>query len=80
MEWMGMLLVSLRGVNFGFWTRLGRSGQNVIIFGCEGLVKGCTRGNNKPERILLLYIYSIPINWSLLGVCISFGHSQIGPF
>ena len=23
MEWTGMLVVSLRGVNFGFWSRLG---------------------------------------------------------
>ena len=26
-----MLVVSLRGVNFGFWSRLGCFGQNVII-------------------------------------------------
>ena len=32
MKWTGMLVVSLRGVNFGFWSRLGCSGQNVIIF------------------------------------------------
>ena len=28
----GMLVVSLRGVNFGFWSHLGCSGQNAIIF------------------------------------------------
>ena len=28
----GMLVVSLRGVNFGFWSHLGSSGQNAIIF------------------------------------------------
>ena len=38
MEWTGMLVVSLRGVNFGFWSRLGCSGQNVTIFSREGLV------------------------------------------
>ena len=38
MKWMGMLVVSLRGVNFGFWSCLGCSGQNVIIFSCQGLV------------------------------------------
>ena len=27
----GMLVVSLRGVNFGFWSHLGCSGQNAII-------------------------------------------------
>ena len=38
MKWTGMLVVSLRGVNFGFWSRLGSSGQNVIIFSRQGLV------------------------------------------
>ena len=27
-----MLVVSLRGVNLGFWSHLGCSGQNAIIF------------------------------------------------
>ena len=45
-----MLVVSLRGGNFGFWSRLGCSGQNVIIFSRQGLVKGCTRRNNKKEK------------------------------
>ena len=34
----GMLFVSLRGVNFGFWSHLGCSWQNAIIFSREGLV------------------------------------------
>ena len=34
--------VSLRGKNFGFWSHLGCSGQNTIIFSREGLVQGCT--------------------------------------
>ena len=38
MKWVGMLVVSLRGVNFGFWSHLGCSGQNAIIFGRKGLV------------------------------------------
>ena len=38
MKWTGMLVVLLRGVNFGFWSRLGCSGQNVIIFSRQGLV------------------------------------------
>ena len=61
MEWAGMLVVSLRGVNFGFWSRLGCSGKNPIIFSRQGLIKGCTRRNNKTERILILYIYSIHV-------------------
>ena len=28
----------LRGVNFEFWSHLGCSGQNTIIFSCEGLI------------------------------------------
>ena len=38
MKGVGMLVVSLRGVNFIFWTHLGCSGQNPIIFSREGLV------------------------------------------
>ena len=53
MKGVGMLVVSLRGVNFGFWSHLGCSGQNAIIFACEGLVKGCTRKNIK------IYILSV---------------------
>ena len=33
-----MLVVSLRGVNFGFWFRLGCSGQSVIFLCRQGLV------------------------------------------
>ena len=38
--WVGILAVavSLRGVNFGFWSHLGCSGQNAIVFSREGLV------------------------------------------
>ena len=38
MKVVGMLVVSLRGINFGFWSHLGCSGQNAIIFSREGLV------------------------------------------
>ena len=38
MKGVGMLVVSVRGVNFGFWFHLGCSGQNAIIFSREGLV------------------------------------------
>ena len=36
---VGILVVSLWGVNFGFWSRfrLGCSGQNTIIFSRKGL-------------------------------------------
>ena len=38
MKGMGIFVVSLRAVNFGFWLHLGCSGQSAIIFGREGLV------------------------------------------
>ena len=38
MKGMGMLVVSLRGVNFGFCCHLGCFEQNAIIFSREGLV------------------------------------------
>ena len=38
MKAVGMLVVSLRGVIFGFWSHLGCSEQNAIIFSREGLV------------------------------------------
>ena len=38
MKGVGMLIVSLRGVvNFRFWSRLGCSGQNAIMFSRKGL-------------------------------------------
>ena len=38
MKQTGMLVVSLRGVNFGFWSRLGCSGQSVNFLSRQGLV------------------------------------------
>ena len=38
MKGMGMLVVSLRGVKFGFWSPLSCSGENAIICSREGLV------------------------------------------
>ena len=35
---LGILVVLLRGVNFGFWSHLRCSGQNAIIFSCEDLI------------------------------------------
>ena len=38
MKQTGMLVVSLRGVNFGFWSLLGCYGQSANIVSCQGLV------------------------------------------
>ena len=67
-----MLVVSLRGLNFGFWTHLGCSEQNAIIFSREDLVYGCMLKNRK------IYIIVCVLTWSLLGVKKSLGHAQIG--
>ena len=61
MEGVGMLVVSLKGVNFGFWSRLGCSGQNTIIFSRKSLFQGCTRRNIKK-----LYIFN---SFYLLDSC-----------
>ena len=37
MKVVGMLVFSLRGVNLEFWSRLGCSWQNTIIFSRKGL-------------------------------------------
>ena len=37
MKVVRMLVVSLRGVNFGFWSHLECSGQNAIIFSREAI-------------------------------------------
>ena len=37
MKQTGLLVVSLRGVNFGFWSRLGCSGQSANILSRQGL-------------------------------------------
>ena len=36
MKGAGMLVVSLRGVNVGFWSHLRCSGQNDIVFSPRG--------------------------------------------
>ena len=38
MKGVGMLVISLKVVNFGFCSHLGCSEQNAIIFSREGLV------------------------------------------
>ena len=48
----GMLVESLRGVNFGFLSHLGCFGQNAIICSRENLLQGCAR------RSIKMYIYT----------------------
>ena len=69
MKGAGMLVVSLRGVNIGFWSHLGCSGQNAIIFSHEGRCSAqrfrVTEQSKEPmqelERVELNTLYS---TWS----------------
>ena len=75
MKGAGMLVVSLRGVNFGFWSHLGCSGQNTIIFSRKVLFGGYTRRNIKNNNIYIFFnsFYLLDscnqsLKWSLFGV------------
>ena len=83
MKGAGMLSdVSLRGVNFRFWSGLWCSGQITVIFSGKGLFQGCSERN-----ITKLYIFNLfylldscnqSLKWSLLGVKKRLAHAQIG--
>ena len=78
----GMLVVSLRVVNFGFWSHLGCSGLNAIIFSHKRLIQDCTLRNIKKLFIFNLFYFLDSCNqsfkWSFLGVKKRMGHVQIG--
>ena len=50
MKQTGMLIVSLRGVNFGFWSCLGCSGQSANILCHQGLVEGSAKKHRITRR------------------------------
>ena len=58
MKGPGVFVVSLRGVNFRFWSHFECSGQNTIIF---------SRKDRRAaiEEILKNYIFSIRFNYSI---------------
>ena len=73
MKGAGMLVVSLRNVNFGFWSYLGCSGKNATILSCKGLFQGCAQRNIKVyiyifNSCYLLHSCNQSLKWSLLGV------------
>ena len=77
-----MLVLSLMGVNFGFWARLGCSGLNTIIFSRKGLFQGCTRRNIEKLSIVNSFYLLDSCNQNLksspLGVKKRLDHAQIG--
>ena len=82
-----MVVVSFRGVNLGFWSHLGCSGQNAIIFSHLGLHAKKYENIYLICMVLMHFIYSIHIiqvflyvcvlTWSLLGVRKSLGHATV---
>ena len=73
-----MLVVSLRGVNFRFWSHLGSSGQNTITFGRKGLFQGCTRRQEfKQYGKLEIYDNGVLV-WPPVGDSLGSSHTNIG--
>ena len=77
-----MLIVSLRGVNFGLWSHLECSGQNAIIFRRKGLF-WVAREEIYKNRYFSSSFYLLDscyqsLKWSLLRVKNRLGHAQIG--
>ena len=57
MKQKGMLIVSLRDVNFGFRSRLGCSGQSANIFSLQGReeTQNCAKRNRSQIFFFLLF-------------------------
>jgi len=56
-----MLVVSVRGVNFGFWSHLGCSRQNTIIFSHKNLLRVVLKEILKNHIFSSRAIYSIHV-------------------
>ena len=89
MKQMGMLVVSLRGVNFGFWSRLGHSANILSRQETQNYAK-----RNRSQIFLLTSFVFIFVcvsavsfrgqnllkprpDWSPLGVTKSLSHAQM---
>ena len=92
MKQMGMLVVSLRGVNFGFWSRVGCSGHSANILSRQETQNYAKR--NRSQIFLLTSFFNIFVcfsavsfrgqnllkprpDWSRLGVTKSLSHAQM---
>ena len=82
MKGVGMLFVSLRGVNFGLWSHLGCSGQNAIIRSRNSRFQDCTRRDIEKLYIINLFYLLDSCNQdlkcSLLEIKKRLDHAQIG--
>ena len=79
MKQTGMLVVSLRGVNFGFWSRLGCSGQSADILSRQDLASAKKQRitQRETEVKFSFFFYFFFLKRSLLGVKICLSHAQI---
>ena len=59
MKGAAVLIVSLRGENFGFWSHLGYPGQYAVIFSRKDLF--CTRRSIKKYILSIRFIYLIHV-------------------
>ena len=92
MKQMGMLVVSLRGVNFGLWSRVGCSGHSANILSRQETQNYAKR--NRSQIFLLTSFVFIFVcfsavsfrgqnllkprpDWSPLGVTKSLSHAQM---
>ena len=78
MKQTGMLVVSLRGINFGFWSRLGCSGQSVNILSCQGLCEETQKYAKKKRSQIFFFLLFFLFKQALLGVKTCLRHAQIG--
>ena len=68
MKQTGMLVVSLKGVNFGFWSRLGCSRQSANNLCCQGLVYGSAKRQNYAGWVF--FNNHVLISLKLISCCI----------
>ena len=76
-EQTGMLVLSLRGVNFGFWSRLGCSVHSTNILSCQE-TQNYAKSNRSHIFFLTFFFVFVCFQASLLGVKICLSHGQIG--
>ena len=79
MKQTGMLVVSLRGVNFGFWSLFGCSRQSANILSRQGLVLGFreeTQNYVKRSRSQIFFFLLFVFLFKAVSIC--FSHAQIG--
>ena len=76
MKLTGMLVVSLRGVNFGFWSRLGWPGQSAKV--SLRVPRRNTELREEKQKSNFLFTSIFSFKRSLLGVKICLSHAQIG--